>query len=165
MKKLHSFSCNIFDFFKLLSEIFEEVSIQSESAGKLDYSNQAALDEVDTRNKNLEKTHQEQMKDRSEYLKRLEKQLSDYLELNKELASRYRYLKYYLFYHKLALMRTVESKLSSYSGITDKLQLKSLQDRMHHSLKDYLLYKRELFVYFYYKKYLTFISKNKLFDF
>ncbi len=126
-------------------EIFEEVSIQSESAGKLDFSNQAALDEVDNRNKSLDKTHQEQMSDRTEYLRRLEKQLNDYLELNKELASRYRYLKYYLFYHKLVLMRSIESKLSSYSSITDKLQIKSLQERMHYALKDYLLYKRKLF--------------------
>ena len=83
------------------------------------------------------------MNERSEYLKRLEKQLSDYLELNKELASRYRYLKFYLFFHKLVLMRSIDSKLSSYLSITDKLQIKSLQERMHHALKDYLLYKRE----------------------
>ena len=120
------------------------MSIQSESAGKLDFSNQASLDEVEARNANLDIAHQKHMEERREYLKRLEKQMADYLELNTELASRYRYLKYYMYNHKLDLMRKIDDKLSAYASVNDKRKIQSLQERMHFALKDFLNYKSNL---------------------
>lgn len=87
---------------------------------------------------------------RNEYLSRLNTQLDNYLVLNKELASRYRYLKYYMYDLKFDLMQKIEFKLSTYVNIKDKRQLISLQERMHDALSDFFTYKsKSLFSHFY----------------
>lgn len=125
--------------------IFKEVGIQLESSQKLDNDNKKSLAEVIDRIAMTDATHAKHMQLRSEYSDKLNNQLEDFLKLNKELASRYRYLKYYLYNMKLDLMQKIEFKLSTYVSMKDKRQLISLQERMHNALEDFFKYKSNLF--------------------
>lgn len=122
-----------------------EVTTQREHAGYLDNLNRTSLQNTNDRMKNSEKSHLNQMSNRRKYLEKLNQQLKDYLEINKELASRYRFFKYYIYNRKISMIRAIGMRLDSYFSVTDQLQLKSLQERMHNALKDYFNYKSKSF--------------------
>ena len=119
--------------------------IKSEQNRNLEVSNRRTFEQTNDRMDRYERQHEKQMLERKTYLTRIETQLAEFLELNKELASRYRYLKYDMFNSKFDMLRKIEEKLSVMLNVNDKRQLKLLQERMHYALQDYFKYKRELF--------------------
>lgn len=106
--------------------------------------NKKSLEECQNRFKTAEINHKNLMDERNEYLNKLNSQLDDYLKVNKELASRYRALKYDMYNVKLSLLKQIEIKLNTYINVKDKRQLQSLQERMHFALKDYLQFKSNI---------------------
>ena len=108
---------------------------------KLDTDNKKGLDETNRRIDYYENNHRKYMLERTAYLKRIQDQLDEFLRLNKELASRYRYLKYDLYDFKFSMLRKLETKLSTLLNVKDKRQMKILQERMHCALRDYFKYK------------------------
>lgn len=78
---------------------------------------------------------------RTNYLHKLANQLNDFIELNRELASRYRYLKYDIYNLKLNLIDKLESKVGTFVNVKDKREIKLVQEKMHFALKDYFKFK------------------------
>ena len=126
---------------------FKEVSIQCDENKKLDMENKHTFDETNQRIERYEKNHLQYLEERNAYLNRLRNQLDEYLKLNKELASRYRYLKYDLYNVKFDLLRNIEYKLRTLLSVKDKRQMKILQERMHCALRDYFNYKSKYSIY------------------
>jgi hypothetical protein len=100
-----------------------------------------ALDEVEIRIEVNGRDHAMLLDERGRYLATLNLELDKYLDVNKQLASRYRTLKYDLYNVRFNLMRKIEIKLTKLVSVKDKRQMKSLQDRMHFALKDFFNYK------------------------
>lgn len=109
-------------------------------------ANQKQFETTSNRVETYERNHQKYLLERNAYLTRLRDQLNEYLALNKELASRYRYLKYDMYNVKFKLLRQLESKLGTLLSVKDKRQLKVLQERMHTALRDYFIFKSNFFV-------------------
>ena len=128
-------------FILFLSDIYNEFVIQFRETSELNKKNQRSLSELESRIINTESSHKNHTKSRKEYLDMIKAQLEDNLKLNKEVASRYRTLKFDFYNVKLDLMKKIELKLNTSSNLKDQRQLKLLQERMQSSLKDYLSYK------------------------
>jgi hypothetical protein len=91
--------------------------------------------------KETKQSHELVHSDRTDYFKKLDKQLNDMISLNKELASRYRYLKYDLYDLKLKMIDKLEERLAAFVSVKDKREVKLVQEKMHFALKDYFKYK------------------------
>jgi DNA polymerase III epsilon subunit-like protein len=115
--------------------------IKCEQNRTLEMSNKRTFEQTNDRMERYERNHAKQMNERRTYLKRIEDQLTEFLALNKELASRYRYLKYDMYNAKFGMLRKLEHKLNAMLNVNDKRQLKALQERMHFALRDYFNYK------------------------
>ncbi|CAF0773603.1 unnamed protein product [Brachionus calyciflorus] len=124
-----------------LESDLKEATIQRNSSKKLENLNQNSLEEVQNRIDLYATNHSKHIDERNEYMKKMHDQMKIYLDLNKELASRYRYIKYVSYNKRLDLMRQIEIKLNSYVGIKDKRQVISLQERMHFALADFYKFK------------------------
>lgn len=120
-----------------ISVVLEEVTVKHKESNKLDTNNKASLDFVNNQIKKSQREHQEYLKSRSDYLRKLREQLDSNIELNRKLASRYRCLKYDFFDEKLHLLRQIDMGLSEHLRLKDKRQVKSLQSRMHMALSEY----------------------------
>lgn len=112
----------------------------------MDNDNQTSLEDVQKRIDSYKTNHENRKEERNEYLKKINNQLDSYLELNKELASRYRYLKYVGYNRRLDLMRQIEIKLGSFVCMKDRRQMISLQERMHFALNDYFKFRSKFFL-------------------
>ena len=141
----------------MLSYGYKECSIRLVTSIDLNTKSQKSLSEQSSRLISNETTHQVHIEKRSDYLKKLKSQLKDNMDLNQVLASRYRDLKLDLYSHKINVMRSIEKKLDTLTGLKDKRQVKCLQERMHAALKDYYNYNSEK--YKHKKKKLTFFLK------
>lgn len=126
---------------------YTEFKLQSDGSKKLDDDYKKSLEEVQNRIDNSEINHDKRTQERNEYLNKLNTQLDNYLELNKELASRYRYIKYFAYNKRLDLMNQIEIKLSALVNMKDKRQVISLQQRMHNALNDFFKFKSNFFQY------------------
>ena len=116
---------------------------------KLDTDNRKTFDQTNVRMERYEQNHQQYMEERMAYLDRIRNQLDEFLKLNKELASRYRYLKYDMYNTKFNTLRKLEYKMNTMLNVNDKRQLKILQERMHYALRDYFYYKSKYIFPFY----------------
>jgi hypothetical protein len=67
----------------------------------------------------------------------LENSIKLALEENKELASKYRQIKYDMYMKKLQYYLKIEKGLEVFTKVKDKRQLQILQIRMHNALQDY----------------------------
>jgi chromosome segregation ATPase len=99
-----------------------------------------------------ESMHKIQFQERSEYLRKLEAQLSDYLLFNRSLGIKYRRIKYDLFNQNMNLINKIEMKLNTFVNLKDKRQIKVLQERMHEALNEYFLlrskFKQKILIFF-----------------
>ena len=123
-----------------LNLTYKECSIRLVTALDLNSKSQKSLSEQTNRVVSNEKSHLDHMEKRHAYLDKLKTQLNDTVHLNSVLASRYRDLKLDLYAHKINVMRDIEKKLDTLTGVKDKRQVKCLQERMHAALKDYYNY-------------------------
>ncbi len=98
---------------------------------------EACLAEQIERMNTSDNGHNEFYKQRTDYYDRIQSQLADNCKYNKELATRYRQLKYGIYNARLEIMRNLDTKLEKMYNLKDKRQLKSLQDRMHTALRDF----------------------------
>jgi hypothetical protein len=116
-----------------------ELAFKHEGVLKLNKELEKTLKETIQRLNSYESMHQVQFKDRSEYLKKLEAQLNDYLLYNRSLGIKYRRIKYDLFTKNMNLINKIELKLNTFVSLKDKRQIKVLQERMHEALNEYFL--------------------------
>lgn len=124
----------------LRTELYE-FNLQYEASQRLDNDQKLLLDQVLTRIDSLESSHEKRTHERKEYLDKLNWQLDNYLDLNKELASRYRYIKYFAYNRRMDLMKIIEQKLGALVNMKDKRQVISLQQRMHNALNDFFKFR------------------------
>lgn len=110
----------------------------------MDKKSQKSLGEQIERIEQSETSHASLIEERTDYLEKLKEQLESNLDLNSELAARYREVKYDLYNHKLDTMRKIEIKLDNLVRVKDKRQLIVLRERMHTALKDYYNYKSKI---------------------
>ncbi len=125
---------------------FKEVTIQCEQNRALEVNNKRTFEQTNDRMERYERNHHKQIQERSAYLERIQNQLYDFLLLNQELASRYRYLKYDMYNAKFTMLKKIEHKLNAMLNVNDKRQLQVLQERMHFALRDYFNYKCNEFI-------------------
>jgi hypothetical protein len=102
------------------------------------------LDETNYRLVAKTADHTELLEERRNFLDGLLKTLGNTLAINKELASRYRSLKYASFNVKLALIQKFEIKLNRHLSVSDKRQMNALQARMHEALNDFFNFKSKI---------------------
>ncbi len=93
--------------------------------------------EILERDVRYENEHINHTKERRIYLLDLENSIKLALEENKELASKYRQIKYDMYMKKLQYYLKIEKGLEVFTKVKDKRQLQILQIRMHNALQDY----------------------------
>jgi hypothetical protein len=121
----------------LLSIIADEISTQYEAAKKLDMQANKILQDTTGRMHGGDKAHLQHMKDRQAYFSDIQEKLANSLQLNQQLASKYRETKYSMYYTKIKLFLKIEKSLDIYTKVIDKRQMHTLQTRMHSLLQDY----------------------------
>lgn len=121
--------------------------MQYEASKRLDDDHKFSLDQILNRIESLDSNHEKRTHERKEYLNKLNWQLENYLGLNKELASRYRYIKYFAYNKRMDMMKKIEIKLSALVNMKDKRQVISLQQRMHNALNDFFKFKSKFLIY------------------
>lgn len=125
----------------ILTENFHELLVQLKSIEVLDEKTKATLIKQIERMQVSESAHNEFVAQRQQYADRIEAQLEDNCNVNTQLASRYRRLKYGIYGVKLDIMRNLDTKLEQMYNLKDKRQLKTLQNRMHAALRDFFIFK------------------------
>ena len=115
--------------------------MQLKSIEVLDEKTKATLIKQIERMQVSESAHNEFVAQRQQYADRIEAQLEDNCNVNTQLASRYRRLKYGIYGVKLDIMRNLDTKLEQMYNLKDKRQLKTLQNRMHAALRDFFIFK------------------------
>jgi len=128
-------------FFFIISELYKELAVQYEAVSVLEAKTQASLADQIERMLASDTCHDEFYKQRNKYFRRIQCQLEDNCNYNRELATRYRQLKYGIYNVRLDIMRNLDTKLDKMYNLKDKRQLKSLQDRMHTALRDFFICK------------------------
>ena len=98
---------------------------------------QTGYNEILQRDSRYENEHINHTKERRFYLLDLENSIKLALEDNKELASKYRQIKYDMYMKKLQYYLKIEKGLEVFTKVKDKRQLQLLQIRMHNALQDY----------------------------
>jgi hypothetical protein len=141
-------------FQKYFSLICKEADAKCNAAVELNESSKLSQDQIEKRLKATKQDHTIHFTERTNYLNKLENQLNDFIDLNRELASRYRFLKYNLYNLKINLIDKLESKLGTFVNVKDKREIKLVQEKMHFALKDYFKFKSSFF-------FLIIISFNK----
>lgn len=85
--------------------------------------------------------HEKLIAQRRTYLDELICTLNQCLDVNKQLASRYRTLKFEIWDERFSLMKKFEIKINRLLGVKDKRQMNALQVRMNQMLDDFFQFK------------------------
>lgn len=123
-----------------LTNINQEIDIRHESTKALEINLKTSLNDVNTRISTNRMNHIQHVDNRNSYLNELKQELDVNINLNKELASKYRFMKYQLYFKKLELILKIEKSSNEHDKVKDKRQVKVLQLRMHNVLNDYFTY-------------------------
>lgn len=132
-----------------LEERRQELDLQLEAMKKIEDDLKKSYEEVLGRIRDNEAAHRKSIDERKKFLAESEVQKGHKLNINKDLASKYRKLQNEFMIAKDKLMNNFEDRVNIESQIKDCTQLQALQKRMHVALLDYLkcrgLYNRSEF--------------------
>ncbi|XP_039271313.2 coiled-coil domain-containing protein 178-like [Styela clava] len=120
-----------------ITDDLEEVSLRLESSKKKNSELQKQLDEASGRLAERKKDHHEMMDSRLQIKVKLETNIHDELDRNKELAQDYRDLQSEYIDLKNRLMSLYDNKVKLEASIKDHKQLLALQEKFNVALKQY----------------------------
>ncbi|XP_076096487.1 coiled-coil domain-containing protein 178-like [Mytilus galloprovincialis] len=124
-----------------LEERRKELDLQMESLKKIEDDLKKSYEEVLGRIRDNEASHRKMIEQRKKFLGESEVQKSHKLEINKELASKYRQLQNEHMIVKDKMMNNFDDRVKIEAQIKDTTQLQALQRRMHVAMLAYLKYR------------------------
>ncbi|XP_071153749.1 coiled-coil domain-containing protein 178-like isoform X4 [Mytilus edulis] len=124
-----------------LEERRKELDLQMESLKKIEDDLKKSYEEVLGRIRDNEASHRKMIEQRKKFLEESEVQKSHKLEINKELASKYRQLQNEHMIVKDKMMNNFDDRVKIEAQIKDTTQLQALQRRMHVAMLAYLKYR------------------------
>lgn len=124
-----------------LEERRKELDLQMESLKKIEDDLKKSYEEVLGRIRDNEASHRKMIEQRKKFLGESEVQKSHKLEINKELASKYRQLQNEHMIVKDKMMNNFDDRVKIEVQIKDTTQLQALQRRMHVAMLAYLKYR------------------------
>lgn len=124
-----------------LEERRQELDLQMEALKKIEDDLKKSYEEVLGRIRDNEASHRKLIEERKKFLGESEVQKSHKLEINKELASKYRQLQNEHMIVKDKMMNNFDDRVKIEVQIKDTTQLQALQRRMHVAMLAYLKYR------------------------
>ncbi|XP_052059765.1 coiled-coil domain-containing protein 178-like isoform X2 [Mytilus californianus] len=124
-----------------LEERRQELDLQMEALKKIEDDLKKSYEEVLGRIRDNEASHRKLIEERKKFLGDSEVQKSHKLEINKELASKYRRLQNEHMIVKDKMMNNFDDRVKIEVQIKDTTQLQALQRRMHVAMLAYLKYR------------------------
>ncbi|KAK3089571.1 hypothetical protein FSP39_004696 [Pinctada imbricata] len=124
-----------------LDEVLEELNLQLQAAQRIEDGIRVTYNQVLGRIKDNEAEHRKFKETRTRFLAETEVQKTRKLQINKELASKYRQLQNEYLVLKDKLLNNFDARVKLENAIKDSRQLKSLQKRMHGAMLEYFKYR------------------------